>query len=124
MLLYPLDAILSHSVERLVHDMSYAFSYEVPGNPNIYAAVKAEIGPAVPAGLITQIVLQVERGLRHVMVWDSREDWERFRTIRVEPAVEKVLTSAGIPAPRERPAITTLDLVDVWGPGPVPEAQP
>lgn len=104
--------------------MSYAFSYDVPGNPKIYAAVKAEIGPAVPAGLITQIVVQVERGLRHTMVWDSRQHWELFRTTRVEPAVEKVLASAGIPAPRETPAITTLDLVDVWASGPVPETQP
>lgn len=96
--------------------MSFAFCYDVPGNPQMYAAVKAEIGPAVPAGLITQLVVQVERGLRHIMVWESSEQWERFRTTRVEPAVEKVLASSGISAPPAAPAITTLRLVDVWTP--------
>lgn len=111
-------------IERLVSDMSYAFSYEVPGNPKIYAAVKAEIGPDVPAGLIAQIVLQVEQGLRHIMVWNTSEDWELFSSTRVDPAVEKVLAAAGISAQREAPAITRLDLVDVWAPGPVPQTQP
>jgi hypothetical protein len=101
--------------------MSYAFSYEVPGNPTIYAAVKAEIGPDVPAGLIAQVVLQVEHGLRHIMVWNTPEDWELFSSTRVDPAVDKVLAAAGISAPRETPAITRLDLVDVWAPGPVPQ---
>jgi hypothetical protein len=104
--------------------MSYAFSYEVPGNPKIYAAVKAEIGPDVPAGLIAQIVLQVEQGLRHIMVWNTREDWELFSSTRVDPAVDKVLAAAGISAQREAPEITRLDLVDVWAPGPVPQTQP
>lgn len=101
-------------------DMTFAFSYDVPGNPQIYAAVKAEIGPDVPEGLITQLVLRVEHGLRHVMVWDKPANWERFRTSRVEPAVGRVLASAGARAPSAAPEITTLDLVDVWIPAPEP----
>jgi hypothetical protein len=104
--------------------MSYAFSYEVPGNPAIYAAVKAEIGPDVPTGLIAQLVLQVEQGLRHIMVWNTPEDWELFSRTRVDPAVDKVLAATGISAQREVPAITTLDLVDVWAPGPSPQRLP
>lgn len=102
--------------------MTIAFSYDVPGNPQIYAAIKAEIGPDVPDGLITQLVLRVEHGLRHVMVWDTPEHWEQFQAARVEPAVDKVLAAAGITAPRETPVITTLDLVDVWGPASVTQA--
>ena len=98
--------------------MPYAFSYDVPGSPQMYAAVKAEIGPTAPVGLTAQLVLQVEHGLRHVMIWDSRDDWEEFRAARVEPAVRKVLTSAGIAAPTTAPAITPLQLVDIWIPGP------
>jgi hypothetical protein len=96
--------------------MSIAFSYDVPGSPQIYAAVKAEIGPSVPEGLIAQLVLQVEHGLRHIMVWDTPEHWAQFRDARVEPAVAKVLAAARITAARETPVITTLDLVDVWTP--------
>lgn len=103
--------------------MVYAFFYDVPGNPEVYAAVKAEIGVAVPDGLVIQLVVQVEHGLRHIMVWDTPEQWERFHTTRVEPAVQKVLAAAGIPAPREVPAVTTLQVVDAWAPGPLPAAQ-
>ena len=103
--------------------MAYAFSYDVPGSPQMYAAVKAAIGPTVPVGLTAQLVLQVESGLRHVMIWNSRDDWEKFRSARVEPAVLKVLSSAGIPAPTEAPAITPLQLVDIWIPGTVPGSQ-
>jgi hypothetical protein len=101
--------------------MSITFSYDVPGNPKIYAAVKSEIGPAAPDGLIAQLVLQVEHGLRHVMVWETSEHWERFQTDRVEPAVDKVLAAAGITALREAPVITTLDLLDVWAPASAPQ---
>ena len=98
--------------------MSIAFYYDVPGNPQIYAAVKAEIGPAAPRGLVTQLVLQIDHGLRHMMIWNTREEWEEFRIARVEPAVRKVLTSRGIPAPADPPAIVPLNLVDLWAPAP------
>jgi hypothetical protein len=104
--------------------MAFAFSYDVPGDPQMYAAVKGAIGPAVPEGLIVQLVVQAEHGLRHVMVWEAREHWERFRTSRVEPAVRQVLASSGISAPSAAPAITPVRLVDVWVPGPVPAARP
>jgi hypothetical protein len=98
--------------------MPYAFSYEVPGNPEIYAAVKAAIGPEVPHGLVTQLVIRVEHGLQHLMVWDEPASWDHFRTSRVEPAVRRVLNAAGVQAPTTAPEITTLDLVDLWVPAP------
>jgi hypothetical protein len=103
--------------------MPVSFYYDVPGNPQLYNAVQAEIGRSAPEGLILHLVLQVEHRLRHVMIWDNPEDWERFRTGRVEPAVRKVLASAGIPEPPARPDISPLELVDVWIPGAVPATQ-
>jgi hypothetical protein len=82
----------------------------------MYTAIKAEIGPDVPDGLIAHLVLSVEQGLRHVMVWDDPANWEHFRTSRVEPAVRRVLASAGVDAPSAAPGITELELVDVWIP--------
>lgn len=104
--------------------MAIGFSYDVPGNPQIYAAVKAEIGPAAPAGLIAQIVLRVEHGLRHMMIWHTWQEWDEFRAARVEPAVRKVLTARDIPVPSDPPAITRLDLIDIWIPAQAAHAQP
>jgi hypothetical protein len=57
-----------------------------------------------------QLVVKSDGGLRHIDVWESRRDWERYRDERVGPAVGKVLATAGDrPEPVERP----LEVVDV-----------
>lgn len=52
-------------------------------------------------------------GLRHIAVWESKEQWKRFQAERVGPAVGKVLAGMGITEPPPRPVVTELDLVDV-----------
>jgi hypothetical protein len=91
----------------------YAFSYDVPGDPGIYQRVKAAIGDEPAKGLIVQMVVKRDQGLRHVGVWESKELFDRFQQERVGPAVAETLTSIGVTEPPRRPEIEELALVDV-----------
>jgi hypothetical protein len=94
--------------------MPYAFFYDVPGDEHIYRKVKAEIGEEQPKGLLVQVVAKRnEGGLRHFNVWESKEDWERFREERVEPAVGNVLSSIGVTEAPPQPPVEEMDLIDV-----------
>jgi hypothetical protein len=94
--------------------MPYAFFYDVPGDEHIYRKVKAEIGEEQPKGLLVQVVAKRnEGGLRHFNVWESKEDWERFREERVEPAVGNVLATIGVTEAPPRPPVEEMDLIDV-----------
>jgi hypothetical protein len=94
--------------------MSYAFSYEVPASEQMYREVKRLIGNEQPPGLVVHMVVQGERGLRHIEVWDSKAEWEQFHDERVEPAVQQVLTAAGFTQMPPDPLTEELALVDVW----------
>jgi hypothetical protein len=93
--------------------MPYTFSYDAPGNPAMYRRVSDQIGSVRPPGLLVQVVTTTEGGLRHLNVWESREQWEVFRDNHVFPAVAAVLEQLGVPAPTEPPVEHTLDLVDL-----------
>ena len=94
--------------------MAYGCIYDVPGDEHIYARVKAEIGEDHPPGLVAQLVSKVETGgLRHITVWDSREQWERYQAERVGPAIGRVLAGTGVTEAPSRPHVTEMDLVDV-----------
>jgi hypothetical protein len=80
--------------------MTYAFYYDAPGNPHIYALVNEAIGVDPPAGRLVHLVTTTETGLRHLGVWQSREQWESFRDERVRPAVTAVLARLGITGDR------------------------
>ena len=94
--------------------MPYAFFYDVPASEDMYRAVKALIGEARPAGLLAQLVVHTDNGLRHIGVWDSANDWQRFHDERVEPAVHTVLRNAGFTNMPPDPPLQPLDVVDVW----------
>ena len=93
--------------------MSYACQYDVPTDERLYQQVKSLIGEKPPTGLVVHLVVSHERGLRHTTVWESQADWERFRTERVQPAVEKVLTAAGFAEVPPRPVEVELHVVDL-----------
>ena len=94
--------------------MSYAFSYDVPGDEHMYEQVKAHIGAERPDGLELRLVVKrAEGGLRHINVWRSADDWRRFERERVQPAVAEVLARVGVTEPQPRPLVEELDLVDV-----------
>ena len=94
--------------------MPYAFFYDVPASQEMYRTVKALIGEAPPEGLVAQLVVQTDHGLRHIGVWNSPDEWQRFHAERVEPAVHTVLRNAGFTHMPPDPPLQPLDLVDVW----------
>ncbi len=96
--------------------MTYAFYYDAPGSRRIYELVSAEIADERPAGLLVHLVTTTEQGLRHLNVWQNREQWEAYRDGQVRPAVSTVLGRLGIREPEAAPEEHLLDLVDV---GPV-----
>ena len=93
--------------------LPYALSYDVPADEDMYRQVKARIGDEQPRGLIAHFIVQADRGLRHIGVWESQEDWQRFRDERVEPAVHAVVTAGGFTEMPPAPPVEELKVVDV-----------
>ena len=94
--------------------MSYALQYDVPADEQMYQQVRTAIGDEQPNGLVAHLVIAVEGGLRHIGVWDSQDDWQRFHDERSEPAVHAVLRAAGFTQMPPDPPVQELTLVDVW----------
>lgn len=93
--------------------MPYALEYEVPADAAFYNRVKEGVGEERPHGLLAHIVTETPRGLRHLGVWDTKQDWDRFREERVEPALEKALAEVGRPGRPPQPPTQELRVVDV-----------
>ena len=96
--------------------MTYAVTYEVPADEQMYRLVKDGIGPETPEGLIVFLVVETDGGLQHTGVWESEADWKRFHDDRVEPAVHRVLSAAGFTEMPPDPPVRELPLVDMWIP--------
>ena len=94
--------------------MSYALLYDVPADEEMYRRVNEAIGDEKPEGLVVHLVLQAESGLRHIGVWNSQQDWHRFRDQRLEPAIHAVLAAAGFTQMPPAPPVQEIKLVDVW----------
>jgi hypothetical protein len=93
--------------------MTYACHYDVPADPALYRQVKAAMGGEPAEGLVVHLVTRNDReGLRHLTVWKTQGDWERFRQARVERAVQQVCATVGQPVP-PRPLETEMEVVDV-----------
>jgi|SRR5262245_7855602 len=93
--------------------MPYAFIQDVPANEEMYAKVRALLPTEAP-GLVAHLAIKREGGLRYVDVWDSEAAWEQFRLAHVEPAVEEVLASYGIPHDHSLVTTEPIEVVDVW----------
>jgi hypothetical protein len=93
--------------------MTYAFTYDVPINAEIYARIKEGLGPDRPPGLIAHLTLQIENGLRYIDVWQSKDDFEAFAEARLHPVVHPILEEMLGFVPPE-PGHTTLEVIDVW----------
>ncbi|WP_326821643.1 hypothetical protein [Streptosporangium sp. NBC_01756] len=93
--------------------MSYAFTYEVPIGPDVYARIKQELGPEPPPGMILHLAHRTERGLRYLEVWESKQAYLAFVDDRLHPIIDRVVTQALGFRPPE-PPITMLEVVDVW----------
>lgn len=93
--------------------MAYAFIQDVPANEEIYGKIRALL-PDDPPGLVAHIVIKHEGGLRYVDVWDTEAEWETFRDAHVEPAVDTVLASFGIPHDHSLVRTESVEVIDVW----------
>lgn len=93
--------------------MPYAFTQDVPANEEIYGKVRALL-PDNPPGLHAHIVIKQDGGLRYLDVWDDEASWLAFRDTHVEPAVDQVLASYGIPHDHSMVTFQTIDVIDVW----------
>jgi hypothetical protein len=94
--------------------MTYAFIQDVPANEEMYGQIKSRLGTETPAGLICHLAIPHGGGLRYVDVWESREQWERYRIDVVEPAVDAVLGALGIPHDHSMVRCEEFEPVDVW----------
>jgi len=93
--------------------VTYAFSYDVPINAEIYARIKDGLGSDRPAGLIAHLAWRTESGLRYVDVWQSKDDYAAFEESRLHPVVHPILEEMLGFVPPEPPR-TVLDVVDAW----------
>jgi hypothetical protein len=93
--------------------VTYAFYYDVPGDETMYQQVKDRLGPEVADGLNVHLVTKIDGGLRHLNVWRTAEDWQRYQRERVAPAVRAVLSAAGVPTPGGAPIEHELHLGDL-----------
>jgi hypothetical protein len=93
--------------------VTYAFTYDVPIDAEIYARIKEGIGSQLPDGLITHLAWRTDTGLRYVDVWQSKDDYEAFVEQRLHPVVHSLLQEMLGFVPPE-PVHTMLDVIDAW----------
>jgi hypothetical protein len=68
-------------------------------NPEIHDAVaaKLDVENDPPAGLIVHTAIdEGDKGIRIVDIWESQQDFEKFRDERLMAAVQSVLSERGI----------------------------
>lgn len=95
--------------------MPFAFIQDVPANAEMYGKIRAELGDAPPEGLIAHIVQELDAGgLRYTDVWASRELWDTFRNVTLEPVVTGVLAGYGIPHNDEDISVEEITVLDAW----------
>jgi hypothetical protein len=67
----------------------YAYCQEMPGvSEEMATRVEAEVGSAPIAGLIAHVSGPSAIGWRIIDVWESEEDYNRFQTERLHPALQ------------------------------------
>lgn len=95
--------------------MPYAFTQDVPIDATTYKEITDGLGDEPPKGLVAHVAIErPEGGLRYVDVWESEEDWDRFREERLHPVVHRMLHEVfGDELPPE-PEITPISVIHVW----------
>ena len=76
-----------------------------------YDAVSAKLGEEPPEGMLVLTVGPVEAGgLRFLNVWESQEDYDRFREERLLPAMREVLGDEAASGPSSAEVYELHDL--------------
>src|SRR5262245_47600599 len=94
--------------------MTYAFVWDVAIDETLYGEIRAALGAETPKGLIVHLVLRQEHGLRYLDVWDSEDDWVRFRDDRLGAAVEWMETTYAVTPPATQSSERPIDVIHTW----------
>jgi hypothetical protein len=94
--------------------MSYAYIRKAPFDLETHRAVRKQVGPEAPDGLLVHLVFQRGEELEFIDVWDTEHDWERFWSERLGPAVQAVQSDHGAAAaPLAAVSSTPIQVVDL-----------
>jgi hypothetical protein len=67
----------------------FAYCQEMPGvTEEMTTRVESEVGNAHVAGLVAHVSGPTATGWRIIDVWESEEDYHRFQTERLNPALQ------------------------------------
>ncbi len=95
--------------------MVYAYTQDVPIDFDTYQRIIAEVGPEpLDGSLVHLCVRRPDGGLRYIDVWTSKEECAKAFSMRIHPAVDKVL---GNSRPQTEPTSELLDVLHATGPG-------
>ena len=93
--------------------MVYAFTQDVPIEPELYQRILDEIGPEPLAGSLVHMCVRLpDGGLRYIDVWESKEACARAFDERIHPAVDRAF---GGSRPTDEPEVRHLDVIDLRG---------
>lgn len=67
--------------------MTYAVIRDIPASWERYAPFARALADPLPSGLVLHVAGPTDEGFRLVEIWETRDDWERFRA-REEELVE------------------------------------
>ena len=94
--------------------MAWAYVQTVEGvDLETYDKVGAELGEETPPGAIFHVAGVSEGKLRIIEVWESEEDYRRFRDERLAAAVEKVAGPEAVSAEWPPPGLEAMDVHNV-----------
>ena len=69
---------------------TWAFVSDVPISREQYDKLDQELGSDNPEGLIVHVAGESGSGIRIIDVWESKQQFERFQSERLGPAMLKV----------------------------------
>jgi hypothetical protein len=95
--------------------MPVLMTLDLPVSPDDLEAVTAEMGVRndPPDGLIVHLLTEAGGGCHVVDVWESTEQFERFRDARLLPAMSKVAGERNLSLPQDLPPPTMTPARDV-----------
>src|SRR5271157_2803426 len=95
--------------------MSYACIRKAPFDLETHRAVRKQVGPEAPEGLLVHLVFQRGEQLEFIDVWKTEQDWECFQAERLGPALQAARSNQGAgaapPAPVSSTQIQVVDLL-------------
>ena len=93
--------------------MSYAYIRKAPFDLETHRAVRQQVGPEAPAGLLVHMVFLRGGELEFIDVWESEQDWERFESKSLGPVIQAMQTQSRAEAAPTGSSSTQIEVVDL-----------